>query len=438
VRKDALVQTNRSADIHCCSENDKRGIHRLKILFLSPAGELGGAERALLEMVASLQQEFPRCELAAIVANRGMLASELRALGVSVSYAPFPPRLASTGDAGAGGPAGHNVGRWRLLSRLACASPATAAYVRRLGRAINDIAPDVVHSNGFKMHLLGAWAASRHIPVIWHLHDFVSLRPLMPRLLSYSLNRCAAIIANSRSVAADARATLGPGPRVETIYNAVDLKSFTPEGARLDLDLLAGLPPVAAGAVRVGLVATMARWKGHEVFLQALAMLPGDYIRGYVIGGPIYSTAGSQYSVDELKRMASELGLDGRLGFTGFVRDSAAAIRSLDVVVHASVAPEPFGLAIAEALACGRAVVASRAGGASEIIHEHQDALAHQPGDAAELSSVLARLTADTDLRRTLGIAARKTAEASFTRARLAADLMHVYGGVTKSVPAGL
>jgi glycosyltransferase involved in cell wall biosynthesis len=399
----------------------------LRILFLNPGAGLGGAERALLEMVASLREEFPQCQITVLLGERGLLATKLHTLGASILFVRFPEVLALTGDAGAGGPAGAHVSRWRVALRLLGGTPAIAAYLRRLGSVISNVAPDVIHSNGFKMHLLGTRAAPHLTPVIWHLHDFVSLRPLMPRLLKFNLHRCAGIIANSHSVARDLVATLARTPAVHTVYHAVDLNNFTPHGPRLDLDRLAGMPPAEPGVLRVGLVATMARWKGHEVFLRALAMLPAERIRGYVIGGPIYQTAGSQYSLSELRRMASTLGLHGRVGFTGFISDSAAAIRALDIVVHASVAPEPFGLAIAEAFACGRAVVASRGGGALEIIRENQNALAHRPGDARELAASLTRLAGDTSLRRVLGVAARKTAETTFTRKRLADELMHVY-----------
>ena len=105
----------------------------------------------------------------------------------------------------------------------------------------------------------------------------------------------------------------------------------------------------------------MAQWKGHEVFLRAFKMLAGDPpVRGYVIGGALYETDGSQRDLDELRRLAESLGLSWPVGFTGFVDDAAAAMRALDVVVHASTQPEPFGLVIAEAMACGRAVVVSR------------------------------------------------------------------------------
>ena len=55
-------------------------------------------------------------------------------------------------------------------------------------------------------------------------------------------------------------------------------------------------------------------------------------------------------------------------------------MRALDVVVHASTQPEPFGLVIAEAMACGRAVVVSSGGGAAEIVTPGEDALVHEVG----------------------------------------------------------
>ena len=88
-----------------------------------------------------------------------------------------------------------------------------------------------------------------------------------------------------------------PGLRIVPIYNAIDLQRFSPAGERMDLDAKAGLPPAAPGTVRVGLIATFAHWKGHKVFLEALARLPEDVpVRGYIIGGPIYQTDGSQWS----------------------------------------------------------------------------------------------------------------------------------------------
>ena len=187
----------------------------------------------------------------------------------------------------------------------------------------------------------------------------------MARLLRWSARPGVRAVAVSHSVAADAARVLGPRVPVETIYNAVDLDRFAPgPGDGAWLDGLAGLPPAPAGTVRVGLVATYARWKGHDVFLDAVARLdPGLPARFYVVGGPIYRSAGSQYSPEELRAKAEALGVAGRVGFAGHQADPEAVYRALDVVVHASTRPEPFGRVIVEAMACGRAVVVLRGGG---------------------------------------------------------------------------
>src|SRR4029078_8528918 len=90
------------------------------------------------------------------------------------------------------------------------------------------------------------------------------------------------VVANRRRVAAYLAATLGSGLPISTIYNAVDLSVFAPDGPSADLDRLAGLPPAAAGVCRVGLLATFARWKGHDVFLRAVGAASAP-IRAYVI-----------------------------------------------------------------------------------------------------------------------------------------------------------
>jgi glycosyltransferase involved in cell wall biosynthesis len=249
----------------------------------------------------------------------------------------------------------------------------------------------------------------------------------MGRLLKRYSRRCAAVIVNSHSVAQDVKRLL-PDLKVVTIYNAIDLKRFAPEGIQLDLDAMTGLPPALSGTVRVGLVGTFARWKGQKIFLQAIAQLSPELpVRGYIIGGPIYQTVGSQWSLDELKDEAARLGLAGRIGFTGFVPDTSAAMRSLDVVVHASTQPEPFGMVIIEGMACGKAVIASQAGGASELFVDGENALGHPPGDAATLAGQIQKLVKNEELRKELGEAAREIVKRSYHGQRLAKLLLTLY-----------
>jgi glycosyltransferase involved in cell wall biosynthesis len=400
----------------------------VKIVYLNPSGQLGGAEMSLLDMLASLRAAAPEWSLRLVVSEDGPLAAAAAALGVETFVLPFPRSLARLGDAGAGGPAGHEQSRPKLYASLLSNGPAAAVYLRRLRRLLLKLSPDIIHSNGLKMHLLGAWAKPARVPLIWHMHDYLSLRPLMARLLRLSVKRCALAVANSRSVAADVSKVCGVGFAVRTVYNGIDVERFSPTGLKLDLDSLAGLAPAPQGIVRIGLLATLARWKGHHTFLRALALLsPALPFRAYVMSGAIYRTNGSQYSLAELKSFASELGLTNRVGFTGFLNEPAKAMRALDIVVHASTQPEPFGLVIAEGMACGRAVIVSEAGGAAELIEAESNALGHPPGDAARLAECMTLLVGNQHLRARLGAAGRATAESRFNRARLATELMPIY-----------
>jgi glycosyltransferase involved in cell wall biosynthesis len=274
---------------------------------------------------------------------------------------------------------------------------------------------------------------------VWHLHEYIARRPISRRLLTWQVGRCDAIVANSNSVAAEIRQVL-PVPRataVITIYNAVDPVEFAPDGDRVDLDRLAGLPPAPDGTVRVGLVATYGRWKGHATFIEAMRRVASSAaVRGYIVGGALYDTSGSQYSREELASMIDAAGLTGRVGLTGFVERPSAAYRALDVVVHASTEPEPFGLVIAEGLTAGRAVVISAAGGAAELVEDGVTALTHHPGDAAGLARCLSRLTADAALRSGLGERGRQTALAMFSPALFTDRFIGVYEQ-THAVRAG-
>ncbi len=386
-------------------------------------GSIGGAERALLDLMQAVRKAQPDWTLKLVMGGEGDLEAAARAVGIDVDVLPLPSSVSRLGDAGAGGPAGNGVSKAQVAARLSLCVPQLAACAWKLRRLMSEQQPDLIHSNGFKTHILAAWAAPRRSKLIWHVHDYVGSRPLMSRLMRIHARRCGIALANSHSVARDLETLYGDRLKVQTVYNAVDLERFNPEGPLLDLDALSGLPPAPAETLRVGLVATMARWKGHEVFLRALSMLLKELpIRGYIIGGPIYETDGSQYDLDELRSLACGLGVAQRVGFTGFAKDSAAAMRALDVVVHVSTQPEPFGLVVAEAMACGRPVIASRAGGVTEIISENETALGHRPGDAAGLAACIARLADDSGLREKLGRQGRCFAEERFDRARLARE----------------
>ena len=402
----------------------------MRILFLNPSGSLGGAERCLLDLIASIRasSRSEGVEMGLLVGSGGPLLAEAEALGVRVMPLPLSARMAAVGDSAIVARAGARA-LASLTWRIASAGLDTPGYAGKLKAAINDFAPSVVHSNGIKMHLLAAAIGVRE-PLVWHIRDFVGERPLVSRAMRAVAGRASVAIAISNAVADDARRVL-PRLRVSVVHDAIDTAAFAPAGPRADLDALAACSASPPGTVRVGLVATYARWKGHDVFLQAASRLKAmdgmPLTRFYVVGGPIYETAASQYQESELRQLAAQLGLADRVRFVPFQAHVDEVYRALDIVVHASSRREPFGRTIAEAMATGKPVIAARGSGAAELFTEWVDAIATPSRDAGALADAIGRLLVDPRRRDAIGHAARTKAVERFSRERLARELFAVY-----------
>jgi glycosyltransferase involved in cell wall biosynthesis len=152
-----------------------------------------------------------------------------------------------------------------------------------------------------------------------------------------------------------------------------------------------------------------------------------------VIGGPIYRTVGSQFSFLELQSEAARLGLQNKVGFTGLLSDTAQAIRSLDIVVHASSDPEPFGLAIVEAMACAKPTIVSGAGGAAELFEEGVTGVGHRPGDVDNLGLQIERLLANPSLMESMGRLARESVIRRFRPLEMSTEFWRIYNSAMTS-----
>jgi glycosyltransferase involved in cell wall biosynthesis len=395
----------------------------VRVLFVNPLGALGGSERSLLDLLAALGREGATVERRLLLMAGGELENEARALGVRVDLLPMPRALVELGEmraeAGRRGSRAFGLGRAALV---------TAPYLAAFRRAVRRTAPDIVHTNGMKAHA-AALLAVPELPRVIHLRDFASQRPLTRHLLGLGSRR-SVVVANSEAVAADFRA-LSPRSRTRVVYNGIDTALFADDGlAPAPLAELAGLPVPPGGALCIGLVATYAWWKGHRTFIAAAARLRAltpTPLRFYVIGGPTYGAHGSEVSRSELEALVQSSGLSGEVGLVPFQRDVPNAIRALDIVVHASERPEPFGRVIVEGMAAGKPVVVSRAGGALELFREGTTGVGFTPGDPEALARALLSLVSDAALRQRLGTAAQDEARRRFDRARLAQEMIAVY-----------
>jgi glycosyltransferase involved in cell wall biosynthesis len=240
----------------------------------------------------------------------------------------------------------------------------------------------------------------------------------MAKVLKLVSDRPKLGIAISQAVASDAKITM-PKLFVKTIYNTIDINYFSPVNSNSNNPL------------KIGLVATFARWKGHDIFLAAAAEIiknnPNLNVHFCIVGGAIYKTRGSQFSEQELKQKATHLNILDKTEFLGFQQDIAQAYRNLDIVVHASTQPEPFGLAIVEAMSCGKPVIVSQAGGAAELFTHNYDAVGVPPGDTKALAAAILDLIKHPEKRQNLSEQARNTVVNKFSHERLGQQLLEVY-----------
>jgi len=257
----------------------------------------------------------------------------------------------------------------------------TIPYALNLRRFARGRAIALIHhNNGFD---IGATflSAMLGIPLVAYQRGD-EWNSLLVRWLARKATR---FIANSVATRRSLDALGIPPERVRVIYPPVDLESFRARRPAEEVRENLGLRP---GERCFGMVAMLLPWKGQTVFLRAAALVLDRFpnTRAVVVGGP---PSGGEAYEGELRALAQKLRIGDRTIFTGFCPDVADILPVLDVVVHASVDPEPFGRVIVEAMALRRPVVASRAGGPTEIIEDGQTGLLVAPGDAEALAAAL-------------------------------------------------
>ena len=405
----------------------------MRVVYVNPVGLLGGAELSLLDLMAAVGDARPGLQRHLILGTEGPMAQRARDFGIEVHSLPMPESIVGLGDSAlSGGPA-----LLSLMSFAARSAPGAGAaylYARRLRGLLDKLSPHIIHSNGIKTHCLLSLVKPQKAPVVWHVRDFLGSRALMSKVLRWASSGAAAAIAISEAVKQDTMKLMSAVP-VAKMYDAIDIAGFSPgkaDGVSLDRD--AGLPDAPPGTIRIGLVATYARWKGQLLFLEAAGLLarrcPDLPLRFFIIGGPIYHTAGSQFSSGELSARIASLGLGDRAGLVPFQSDPAHVYRKLDIVVHASTKPEPFGRTIAEAMCCERPVIISRGGGAIELVRDGEDALSFSPGDAESLAFAMEALAVNPALRLRIARAARAAAIERFSRPRLGREVLAFYDEV--------
>jgi glycosyltransferase involved in cell wall biosynthesis len=376
---------------------------RIRVVYLDHCAALSGAEIALSRLLPAL----PDVEAHVVLAEDGPLVPLLQESAVSVEVR----RLASTAQ---------SVGRGQVRpGRLPLAAGLGAVrYTVGLALHLRRLRPDLVHTNSLKAAVYGSVAGRlAGVPVVWHARDRVAedyLPGAAARLVRAVARRLpAAVIANSHATLDTLQLPQRGGFPVRVVGDP-----YQPPAAAVDR------PARAAGELVVGMVGRLAPWKGQHVFLEAFARAcPDGGARAVLVGSAMFGETDYERS---LRALIDDLRLSDRVTMLGFCPDVAAELAGMDVLVHASVLPEPFGQVVVEGMAAGLPVIASEAGGPAEIITHGVDGLLHAPGDVAALSAVLGVVVTDSALRARLGSAGRVTAE-QFRPALIAPQVTAAY-----------
>jgi glycosyltransferase involved in cell wall biosynthesis len=308
----------------------------IQLLAIQPVAERGGSDQALLRMLRRLPRDEFTCHVA--VPTEPPLREEYEAAGVVVHIVPMA-RISRS----------HRLRDW---IEYAVGWPIAVARLARIVRA-NDI--DVVHSNS--LHSWYGWAVAaitRRVHT-WHAREIVvqaSAALTVERFLARHF--ATTVICMSDAVAAQ----LHPGNLV-VIREAADAHEFQPmrAGRFREATGIGDDVPLAGAAGRVD------TWKGYDVLLDAYEIAKQSEPRLHLVvsGGAV---AGKEWLNDSLQARAAAM---PDVRWLGPRSDLPDVLADLDVFILSSTEPEPYGLVVVEALACGVPVIATDAGGPREI-----------------------------------------------------------------------
>jgi glycosyltransferase involved in cell wall biosynthesis len=173
---------------------------------------------------------------------------------------------------------------------------------------------------------------------------------------------------------------------------------------------------------RIGIAGQITPSKGHDDLLQAVALV---FQRCLGAELHIYGTGESKY-VEELTLKANILGIADRIKWHDFVFDRRAIYSNLDVCVIPSRSSDPLPTSAIESGLFGKACIATRRGGLPEIITHGVNGLLVESGQPREIAEAICRLIEYPDLRRTLGMNARRQAIERFNPERFLRDFLEV------------
>lgn len=355
---------------------------RIKVLFISHDAGMFGAQKCLLDLLEGLDRNLIDPYL--VCHNTGPLTERCALIGITVFIKPLHHWVLS----------GPKI-KQPYLKLARSVLRGLKARVWAIAAVAKKVNADVIYTNTVTV-LEGALVARiMHKPHVWHLHEVVLGNPELKPLLSQRiLNKVVKWLADTRIVNSGFNQTIYGGKAL-LVYNGIDTRVFRP-ALRTDFDALTGLA-LPTGSKRVIVVGAIHPRKGLDILLKSAQLLhpahPG--IHFFIVGG------GNRGYMEEFELQVNAAKLDSNIHILGWVESLPALMASADLLVSAA-RQESFGLTVAEAMASGVPVVATRSGGPQEIIEQMQSGILLPVEDPERLAQAIAEVLGDPGLARRL------------------------------------
>ena len=377
----------------------------MKLLFYNHTGEVSGAERMLLLILARLDRSAFE---PTVVCPHGPLEEMARDLGVRVeTVAALEARFT-----------------WRL-DQLMHYCKSFLQIIRLIRRRVRLLKPDLIHANSIRSGLVATAATlGMSTRVVWHLHDILPRHPLSSAIrLMALLSTRTRMIAVSEAVGRNfgGRVASLTKSRVSVILNAIDLDKF--QGDRSDGQAIREELGLAKDDLVFGIIGQLTPRKGQLELIRAFARAGVPHSVLLIVGAAIFNRD-RQYAL-RLEQEAESCGVAGSVRMLGSRNDIGAVMQSLDLLIVNSSA-EPFGLVIVEAMACGIPVLAASVDGIPEIIAHGKNGWLVPPRDQPALAAAIVHLTREAELGRRLAQQGRQDVK-NFAADRYMAELQSFY-----------
>ncbi len=395
------------------NKSDSHQERRIRILYVQPTSEVGGSDICLLRMLRFLDQV--RYEPFVLLPSDGPLVSLFREAGAKVFFLALR-KLTSRRNT------------LYLLEYIFFFIPAVIG----ISRIIRKLGIDLVHTNSLHCWYgaVASWIMRR--PHVWHVREIVT-GPAIIRKFEVSLARnfSSRIITMSDAIAEMFRSKGVYPKNLVRVYEGTDLAAFRPG---VDQNGVKGELGIASDRPLLGMISRLDPWKGIEVFIRACGVVSHEFpqVKFLICGGEIEGHEGYEA---RLRKIASEIGLSDAIWFAGWrytVDEVPRVLSSLTALVSSSVNPEPFGLTLIEAMACGKSVIATAAGGPKEIVVDGVTGYLVKAGDVEGMARAMVKMLRDKGAVHRMGLEGRMRAEKLFDWKRNIHLIEHIYEGLVR------